>query len=160
MKILLLVLFGFVSLIRPTYSLEPDEILDNKDLEARARTISAEIRCLVCRNENIDESNAELARDLRMLIRERLLFGDTNEQILKYLEIRYGDYIFLRPKLSGSGLILWSLVPLTFLLSVLLVAVYIRKNHFRYKNQMLGEGIFDKELSRTQKEKIDKYLNS
>ncbi len=77
----------------PSFAVEPDEILDDPVLEERARDLSAELRCLVCRNESIDESNAELARDLRLLVRERLLAGDTDDEVVAFLVERYGEYV-------------------------------------------------------------------
>ena len=91
--------------ITSSSAVEPDEFLEDIELEKRARLISSEIRCLVCRNESIDESNAELARDLRILIRERLLQGESNNQIFDFLKSRYGNFILLRPELAGSGFI-------------------------------------------------------
>ena len=85
----------------------PDEILDDPALEARARTLSAEIRCLVCQNESIDASNAELARDLRILVRERLTAGDSDGQVLDYLVARYGDFVLLRPRMTPANYLLW-----------------------------------------------------
>ena len=77
--------------------MQPDEVLDDPDLEARARELSRGLRCMVCRNESIDESNAELARDMRLLVRERLVAGDSDEQVMTYLVQRYGEFVLLRP---------------------------------------------------------------
>ena len=96
----------------PVWAVQPDEILDNPALEARARDISAGLRCLVCRNESIDESNAELARDLRLLVRERLVAGDSNEEVVDYIVDRYGEYVLLNPTTGGANLLLWLAGPL------------------------------------------------
>ncbi len=88
-------------------AVEPDEILDDPVLEARARTISAEVRCVVCQNESIDTSNAGIARDLRILIRERLVAGDSNQQVFDFLVARYGDFVLLRPPFKPSTYVLW-----------------------------------------------------
>lgn len=96
-----------IVLVAPAHAVLPDEVLDDPVLEERARDLSAEIRCLVCQNESIDESNAQLARDLRILVRERLVAGDTNQQVLDFLVARYGEFVLLRPQLSGSTLLLW-----------------------------------------------------
>ena len=89
------------------FAVEPREMLKDPALEARAREVSKELRCVVCQNENIDESNAEIAHDMRLLVRERLTAGDTNEQIVGYLVTRYGDYVRLLPRFAPSTLILW-----------------------------------------------------
>lgn len=88
-------------------ALSPDEMLTNPVLEKRARTISAELRCMVCQNESIDDSNADLARDLRVLVRERLLAGDTDEEVLGFLVARYGEFVLLKPRLQLSTVLLW-----------------------------------------------------
>lgn len=94
---------------------EPSEVLKDPELEARARVISAELRCLVCQNQSIDDSSAELAKDLRLLVRERLGAGDTDTQVFDYLVSRYGDFILLQPKLGLSTLALWG-APILLLL--------------------------------------------
>jgi cytochrome c-type biogenesis protein CcmH len=99
----------------PAWAVQPDEVLDDPALEARARDLSAELRCLVCRNESIDESNAELARDLRLLVRERLVEGDSDAEVIDYVVGRYGEYVLLRPTGQGANLILWG-APLALLL--------------------------------------------
>jgi len=124
MKRLILVLMLLAS---PVWAVQPDEVLDNPVLEERARDISAGLRCLVCRNESIDESNAELARDLRLLVRERLVAGDTNDEVVEYVVDRYGEYVLLRPTFTGSSIILW-LLPLGMLtVGLILAATFIRR---------------------------------
>jgi cytochrome c-type biogenesis protein CcmH len=93
---------------------QPDERLADPALEARAREISTELRCLVCQNQSIDDSNAPLARDLRILVRERLEAGDTNDEVRDYLVARYGDFILLKPPFRADTLLLW-LAPLVVL---------------------------------------------
>jgi len=97
---------GF-TLISVSYAVEPDEILPNPQLEARARAISSELRCMVCQNESIDESHADLAKDLRTLVREHLKKGETDAQIKAYLVARYGDFILLKPPFKLETLGLW-----------------------------------------------------
>ena len=97
-----------------SHSVEPDEILENKKQELRARNISKNIRCMVCQNQSIDESNAPLARDLRILIRNKIIEGKRDEEIYKFLTDRYGDFILLNPPLKLSTLLLWFL-PFIFL---------------------------------------------
>ena len=110
----------------PGYAVQPDEVLDDPALEERAREISKELRCLVCRNESIDDSNAGLARDLRLLVRERLVAGDSDEEVIDFVVDRYGEYVLLNPVASGSNLVLWLAGPVMLLLGGLLAAVYIR----------------------------------
>ena len=111
---------------------EPDEILKDKILEERARIISSDLRCLVCQNENIDSSNADLAKDLRLLVRERLLVGDTNKQVKNFIVERYGEYVLLNPTFSGSSILLWISGPLIFILSFIILI--LRYLSFRKKN--------------------------
>ncbi|PWJ19137.1 cytochrome c-type biogenesis protein [Jannaschia seohaensis] len=101
--------------VAPVAAVQPDEVLDDPVLEGRARDISGGIRCLVCRNESIDESNADLARDLRLLIRERLVAGDSDAEVIDFLVDRYGEYVLLNPPATGSTLLLWG-APLALLL--------------------------------------------
>ncbi|MCL4114902.1 UNVERIFIED_CONTAM: hypothetical protein GTU68_036725 [Idotea baltica] len=91
----------------PSFAVEPDEILDDPILETRAREISANVRCVVCQNEPIDTSNAGVARDLRLLIRERLVAGDSNQQVYDFLVARYGDYVLFKPPFRPSTYLLW-----------------------------------------------------
>ncbi len=111
----------------PAFAVQPDEILEDPALEERARDISGGLRCLVCRNESIDESDAELARDLRLLVRERLLEGDSNEEVVDYVVDRYGEYVLLTPLTGGSNLILWLAGPGMLLVGAGLGAAYIRR---------------------------------
>lgn len=97
-----------VALIGPVAAVEPDEMLADPALEARARALSAELRCMVCQNQSIDDSDAPLARDLRILLRERLQAGDTDAEVTEFLVARYGDFILLRPRLKPETLILWA----------------------------------------------------
>jgi cytochrome c-type biogenesis protein CcmH len=111
----------------PLFAVQPDEMLDDPALEARARDISAGLRCLVCRNESIDDSNAELAGDLRVLVRERLLAGDTNEEVVDYIVDRYGEYVLLKPQTGGSNLVLWLAGPAMLLLGAAIGVVFVRR---------------------------------
>jgi cytochrome c-type biogenesis protein CcmH len=106
----------------PVAAVEPDEVLEDAALEARARTISQELRCLVCQNQSIDDSNAALAKDLRLVVRERLRAGDSDAAVLAFVEARYGEFVLLRPKLNAHTLLLW-LAPLLLLLATALVVL-------------------------------------
>lgn len=90
-------------------AVQPDEMLNDPNLEARARGLSRELRCMVCQNQSIDDSEAPLARDLRLLVRERLSQGDSDQQVLDFLVERYGEFVLLKPRLEGKTIILWIL---------------------------------------------------
>ena len=101
------ILVLMLALISPAGAVQPDEILPDAALEARARALSAELRCLVCQNQSIDESDAPLARDLRLIIRERLVAGHEDGEIIDYLVDRYGEFVLLRPRFGARTLLLW-----------------------------------------------------
>jgi len=103
-------------------AVQPGEMLANPVLEKRARTISSELRCLVCQNESIDDSDAPLAADIRRLVRERLTAGDTDQQVIDYLVARYGEFVLLRPRFELSTLLLWLTPVLVFLGGLTLAA--------------------------------------
>ena len=105
-------------LAAPLWAVEPDEVLNDPALEERAREISAGLRCPVCQNESIDESNAGVARDLRLLVRERLVAGDSDRETVDFIVARYGEYVLLRPDAGGANVILWGIGPAVFLLVV------------------------------------------
>jgi len=109
----------FVFLAAPTLAVEPDEMLSDPVLEARAREISKDVRCVVCQNQDIDSSNAGVARDLRILVRERLVAGDTDQEVLDYLVARYGDFVLLKPPLKPSTYLLWFGPGFVFLMALL-----------------------------------------
>ena len=104
------------------FAVEPDEILSDRALEARARSIYADLRCLVCQNQSIDDSNAPLARDLRLLVRDRLKAGDSDEDVRTYIVARYGEFVLLRPPLNIRTVLLW-LAPLLVLLAAITIAL-------------------------------------
>jgi cytochrome c-type biogenesis protein CcmH len=107
-------------------AVEPDEILSDPALEARARALSQELRCVVCQNQSIDDSNAPLARDMRLLVRERIKLGDSDEQVRAFLVARYGNFVLLKPPLQSDTFILW-FSPLAFLAAAFaLVWMYFR----------------------------------
>lgn len=108
-------------------AVQPDEMLKDPGLEARARHISEGLRCLVCRNESIDDSDAALAHDLRVLVRQRLTAGDTDRQVVQYLVSRYGEYVLLKPRATGTNLILWGAGPAMLIFGLGLAALYLRR---------------------------------
>lgn len=103
----LLAILAFVAAVQPVFALTPDERLKDPALEARARVISAQLRCLVCQNQSIDDSEAPLAKDLRTLVREQITAGKTDAQVLDYVVERYGQFVLLKPRLEPETLILW-----------------------------------------------------
>jgi cytochrome c-type biogenesis protein CcmH len=108
-------------------AVEPDEMLDDPALEERAREVSKDLRCVVCQNESIDESNADMARDMRLLVRDRLLEGDSNEEVKQYLVDRYGDYVLLRPPFKPTTYVLWFGPALILIGGVLAVVFTYRR---------------------------------
>jgi cytochrome c-type biogenesis protein CcmH len=114
----LLVLTLLLLPVMPAGAVLPDEVLDNPVLEARARDISKELRCLVCQNQSIDESDASLARDLRLLVRERLTNGDSDRQVVDYIVARYGEFVLLRPFFGWHTIILWLTAPTVLLIAI------------------------------------------
>jgi len=100
------------------HAVQPDEVLDDPALEARARALSAGLRCLVCQNQSIDDSDAPLARDLRVLVRERLKAGDSDDEIITFVVSRYGEFVLLKPRFTPHTWLLWLATPLLFLLAL------------------------------------------
>ncbi|SFQ95873.1 cytochrome c-type biogenesis protein [Poseidonocella sedimentorum] len=114
-------------LAAPLVAVQPDEVLDDPGLETRARGISAGLRCLVCQNESIDESNAPLARDLRLLVRDRLVAGDSDAEVVDFIVARYGEFVLLRPRVGGGNWLLWGAGPLMLLLALVIAGGYLRR---------------------------------
>ena len=121
------VLLLLLLLAAPVHAVEPDEIMTDKAMESRARTLSAELRCLVCQNQSIDDSSAPLARDLRLLVRERLKAGDSDEAVMKFVVARYGDFVLLRPPVSPGTLLLWLGPPAMLLATLMFLLVKVRR---------------------------------
>jgi cytochrome c-type biogenesis protein CcmH len=111
------------------HAVQPDEILPDPALEARARALSAELRCMVCQNQSIDDSNAELARDLRVLVRERLVAGDSDTEVIDFVVARYGEFVLLKPRFNARNLLLWSAPAL--LLAAGLGFMFLRRRRMR-----------------------------
>lgn len=144
MKITVLSLILFVT---PALAIQPDEILKDTVLEERARVISKELRCLVCQNQSIDDSDAPLARDLRVLVRERLQAGESNEEVINFVVDRYGDFVLLRPPVKASTLVLW-LSPV----AALIVGIFLLFTWFRKQKQFVP--VQAKPLSDEEKKKL------
>jgi cytochrome c-type biogenesis protein CcmH len=113
-----LLLAALLTFSTPLIAVQPDEILDDQAMEARARDISKGLRCPVCQNENIDDSNSAISRELRLLVRDRLIEGDTNEEVVDFIVARYGEYVLLEPTKDGFNMILW-VAPLGMLILAL-----------------------------------------
>ena len=131
-----LVLFLAMTLLAalPAHAVEPDEVLQDPALEARAREISEGLRCLVCQNQSIDDSGAPLAKDLRLLVRERLKAGDSNQQIVDFIVARYGEFVLLKPRFETHTLVLWLATPAVFLAAILIIALAFRRRRAEHQN--------------------------
>lgn len=141
-----------VAVAAPALAVQPDEILDDPALETRAREISKEVRCLVCRNESIDDSNAGLARDLRLLVRERIVAGDSDAQVKEFLVARYGEFVLLRPPFNMGNLILWLAGPLILVAGGIWAGVFLR-------NRRTQPVVAETPLSDEEKAEVDRLLN-
>ena len=109
------------------HAVQPDEVMADPAKEARARELSRELRCMVCQNQSIDDSDATLAKDLRLLVRERIAAGDSNKQVLDYLVARYGEFVLLKPRFEAHTLILWLIPPLVLIGGGLGLWLHIRR---------------------------------
>ncbi|HFQ15854.1 MAG TPA: cytochrome c-type biogenesis protein CcmH [Rhodobacteraceae bacterium] len=138
-----------------SYAVEPDEVLSDPKLEKRARDISAGLRCLVCQNQSIDDSNADLAKDLRVLVRERLKKGETDEQVTNYIVDRYGEFVLLRPRFEPRTYVIWFSPVIILLLGAggLFAA-------WRRKKAAAATAVGVKALSDEEKQRLDKLLVS
>lgn len=133
----------------PVWAVQPDEVLDDPVLEQRARALSEGLRCPVCRNESIDESNAEISRDLRLLLRERLVAGDSDAEALQFLVDRYGDYILLNPKVEGANIVLWLAAPFMLIVAGGVAFVTIRAR---------GQATSPDDLSADEAKRLDEIM--
>lgn len=138
-----------------TMAVNPDEVLDDPLLEKRARALSVNIRCLVCQNQSIDDSNADLARDLRILVRERLIAGDSDTEVLDYLISRYGDFVMLKPPFKGSTFILWLGPLFVFILAVIGLVIYFR----RRQTELANTSDSSSRLSSEEREQLNRLLD-
>ncbi|RWK43371.1 cytochrome c-type biogenesis protein [Mesorhizobium sp.] len=120
-------------------AVKPDEVLADPALEARARTLSEELRCMVCQNQSIDESDAELARDLRVLVRQRLVAGDTDRQVIDYIVSRYGEFVLLKPRFSLRNALLWGTPILLLLAGGIFIVLSARSRRSTATNALTAE---------------------
>jgi cytochrome c-type biogenesis protein CcmH len=123
---MLLLALSFLAL-GPASAVQPDEVLPDAALEARARAISEGLRCLVCQNQSIDDSDAPLARDLRLLVRERLKAGDSDQEIVEFVVARYGEFVLLKPRLVPHTVLLWFATPVVFAAALGLIFLAYRR---------------------------------
>lgn len=124
---LLAALFVAATLAVPAQAVQPDEVLGDPVMESRARAISAELRCMVCQNQSIDDSDAPLAKDLRVIVRERLKAGDSDTQVMDFMVARYGEFVLLRPRVSWRNALLWGAPVLVLALGALAAGIGIRR---------------------------------
>lgn len=127
MKRFLLALSLALTPLSPVHAVQPDEVLADPGLEARARAISRDLRCPVCQGESIDDSNAQISRDLRLVVRERIMAGDSDAQVIDFVVNRYGEFVLFNPRADGANLILWLAGPGLLLLGGAGAFVYIRR---------------------------------
>ena len=139
--------------VAPAFAVDPDEMLADKALEARARAISAEVRCVVCQNQSIDDSNAEIARDMRRAIRERLTQGDNDAQVIAFLRARYGDYVLLKPPFDIRTWLMWLVGPLALVLASLALWRGARRTRAQGAGMLAAA-----ELSAEERARVDSLL--
>jgi cytochrome c-type biogenesis protein CcmH len=147
-------LLALLLILMPAHAVEPGEMLKDPALEARARRISQELRCLVCQNQSIDDSNAELARDLRVLVRERLAAGDSDAAVLAFVEARYGEFVLLRPPLKLHTFVLWA-APLLLLVGI---ALYLFRRTRQRRAQAGGANQQPSQLTSAEQQRLDALL--
>ena len=139
----------------PTLAVEPNEVLTDKILEQRARDISKGLRCPVCQNESIDESSADLAADLRILVRERLVAGDNDQEVIDYIVNRYGEFVLLKPSTQGGILILWLTAPILFLIASIIAVAFVRR-----RTRTTGTQKSQESLTEAEQEKMRKIMEN
>lgn len=150
MKTIGLLIVAWLMATSVALAVTPDEVLSNPQLEQRARAISAELRCMVCQNQSIDDSDADLAKDLRVLVRDRLVAGDTNEEVFDYVVSRYGEFVLLRPRLSANTALLWGAPLVVLLLGSAAIFAFLRSGR--------GGLPEDKVLSAREKAELDRLM--
>jgi len=146
-------LLGLVALSPLAHAVQPDEIMSDPAKEARARALSRELRCMVCQNQSIDDSDAPLARDLRILVRERIAAGDSDQQVLSFLVSRYGEFVLLKPPVEGQTLLLWLLPPGVLVFGALGLWLYNRRRAQTTQESLL-------KLSPDEEERLERLIAS
>ena len=140
-----------IMLAAPSHAMLPDEVLDDPVLEQRARALSTQLRCLVCQNQSIDDSDAQLARELRLLLRERIVAGDTDREIVDYLVSRYGQFVLLKPQFNALTLVLW-IAPAVLLIGGGILAVRV----VRWRSAVTGGA----DLTPDEERRLQKILDA
>lgn len=138
----------------PALAVNPGEMLADPGMEERAREVSKHLRCVVCQNQSIDDSDAELARDMRVLVRERIASGDTNKQVLDYMVSRYGDFVLLKPPFKAETYALWFGPPIIFILGIIAVVAFARQRRLP-QGPIAGGGT----LSDDERQKLDRLMD-
>jgi cytochrome c-type biogenesis protein CcmH len=148
MRRAIFILIAALSLVSSAFAVEPDEVLPDQALEARARALSKTLRCMVCQNQSIDDSNAPLARDLRLLLRERIKAGNSDDEVRDFLVSRYGEFVLLEPRLNEHTFILWALPALGLVIGGIALLLALRR----------GKGIAANPLSAEEKQRLKRLL--
>jgi cytochrome c-type biogenesis protein CcmH len=157
MRLILAGLFALAVIVSPAaYAVQPDEIMADPLKEARARDLSRELRCMVCQNQSIDDSEAPLARDLRLLVRERIAAGDSDSQVIDFLVARYGEFVLLKPRFERQTWLLWLLTPLALAGGGLVLLVHGR----RRTKSPLGEARSEAGLSAEEQARLQRLMAS
>lgn len=146
-----LILTLLLALSAPAFAVQPDEVLDDPALEARARQISQKLRCPICQGENIDESNAAISRDLRLYVRERLVAGDSDAEVIDNVADRFGEFVLFEPRASGGNLLLWLAGPAMALVALLVAWGFLRGRARAQPAPMPG-------LSQEEKSRLDEIM--
>jgi cytochrome c-type biogenesis protein CcmH len=150
-----LIIASLIACAPPALAVQPDEIMGDPAQEARARTLSRELRCMVCQNQSIDDSDAPLARDLRLLVRERIAAGDSDGQVIDFLVARYGAFVLLKPRFEAQTLALWLLPPLALALGAALLWVVVRR-----RRSGIGGDVGAAPLSSEERAELQELLGS
>ena len=141
-----------ITMMSPAHAVNPDEILEDLELEARARVVGKELRCLVCQNQSIDDSDADLARDLRVLVRERITQGDSNEEVIDYVVSRYGDFVLLNPPFKLKTYALWFGPWVILVFGVVVIWLFYRRRHTAFsEGNATANSLNEKEATRLKK---------
>jgi cytochrome c-type biogenesis protein CcmH len=154
MRRIVLMLACLVSLTATAAAVQPDEVLPDPALEARARHLSRELRCMVCQNQSIDDSDAPLARDLRILVRDRLKAGDNDTQVIDFLVARYGEFVLLRPRFEGHTAILWLAPPALLVLGAIAAVMLVRRGGGRSPSGAIAD------LTAAEKKRVAELLKA
>jgi cytochrome c-type biogenesis protein CcmH len=152
MKRVLLALALLLTLLGVAHAVQPDEIMADPAQEQRARALSQQLRCMVCQNQSIDDSDAPLARDLRLLVRERIAAGSTDQQVIDFLVARYGEFVLLKPRVEGHTLLLWLLTPAVLLGGGAMLWFYYRRRPRARQDDLLS-------LSSEEEARLEKLIS-